>query len=32
LKFTHPISNQELTFTAELPKDFQTSLELLSNN
>ena len=32
LKFTHPLSNQELTFSAELPQDFQTSLELLSNN
>jgi 23S rRNA pseudouridine1911/1915/1917 synthase len=32
LKFTHPVTNQELNFKAELPADFQTCLDLLSNN
>lgn len=29
LTFTHPVTNERLTFTAEYPKDFATALKLL---
>ena len=30
LKFTHPLTNAELLFNAELPNDFQAGIELLT--
>ncbi|MFN8425785.1 MAG: hypothetical protein U0X87_05950 [Anaerolineales bacterium] len=29
LTFTHPVTNERLTFTAEYPQDFATALKLL---